>query len=152
MPEGRGFPRIPMITFFVPGVPQPGGSKKGFFNKKTARVQVSEANSKCAPWRAVVSQAAMEAVNGAGLLDGPLRMKLEFVVVRPKGHYGSKGLRPAAPAFPTVRPDASKLARAAEDALTGIIWRDDSQVVTQLVTKRYGEQAGVTVTIVEEKV
>ena len=37
-----------------------------------------------------------------------------------------------------MRPDATKLVRAVEDALTGLVWRDDAQVVIQTVRKRYG--------------
>ena len=41
----------------------------------------------------------------------------------------------------------TKLVRAVEDALTGLVWRDDAQVVVQTVRKRYGhpERAEVLV-------
>ncbi len=38
-----------------------------------------------------------------------------------------------------MKPDATKLVRALEDALTRIVWKDDAQVVTQVVHKRFGE-------------
>ncbi len=38
-----------------------------------------------------------------------------------------------------------------EDALRGILWRDDAQIVTQVATKRYGPQAGAWIRVVEEK-
>jgi len=31
-----------------------------------------------------------------------------------------------------------KLARAVEDALTGVIWADDAQIVDEVIRKRYG--------------
>jgi Holliday junction resolvase RusA-like endonuclease len=68
---------------------------------------------------------------------------------RPRAHFGARGLRPAAPAWPTVRPDVLKLARAVEDALTGLVWRDDSQIVVELLTKQYGEQASCEVLVAE---
>ena len=37
------------------------------------------------------------------------------------------------------RPDIDKLARAALDALSGVIWRDDSQVVELVASKSYAE-------------
>jgi crossover junction endodeoxyribonuclease RusA len=141
------------ISFWVAGVPQPGGSKKGFYNPKLGRVMITEDNKRCAPWRAAVSQAAMEATST--MLEGPLRLHFSFVMPRPKGHFGTGKkagmLKPSAPQFPAQRPDASKLTRSSEDALKGILWRDDSQIVTQVITKRYGAQAGLMVTVTPEK-
>jgi predicted short-subunit dehydrogenase-like oxidoreductase (DUF2520 family) len=34
-----------------------------------------------------------------------------------------------------------KLARGVEDALTGIVWRDDAQIVVEHLEKRYGSPA-----------
>lgn len=141
------------IEIWVPGVPQPGGSKKGYYNPKLGRVMITEANKKSAPWRAVVSQTASEAVSQ--MLEGPLTARFDFVFPRPKGHFGSgknaSVLKKSAPLFPAVKPDATKVLRSTEDALKGILWRDDSQIVTQYVTKRYGEQAGALIRVRQEK-
>jgi Holliday junction resolvase RusA-like endonuclease len=102
---------------------------------------VRDSAKKGAPWRRQVAQAAGEAMNGAGLLDGALSLTVRFWVPRPKGHYGARGLRPSAPVYPTTRPDVTKLLRAIEDACTGIVWRDDAQVVVQHAIKAYGEPA-----------
>lgn len=108
---------------------------------------VRDSAKKGAPWRRQVAQAAGEAMNGTGLLDGALELSVIFTVPRPKGHFGVRGLRPSAPAYPTVRPDVTKLLRAVEDALTGIVWRDDSQVVCQHAYKEYGEPARADVKV-----
>ena len=42
-----------------------------------------------------------------------------------------------------------KLARAVEDALTGIVWRDDAQIVDEQLSKVYGEPARVEVDVAE---
>lgn len=137
------------IEFFVPGIPQPGGSKRGFYNPKMKRVIITEDNARSKPWRAAVSEAAMQAVTA--MLDGPLAVRLDFIVPRPKGHFGSgrnEGvLRASAPAFPAVKPDVTKLVRPTEDALKGILWRDDAQIVSQAATKRYGPQAGCRIRV-----
>ena len=87
-------------------------------------------------------------MKGVALLpDSPLNLEVDFYVPRPKGHFGKRGLRLSAPAFPTVKPDATKLLRAVEDALTGIVWRDDAQVVEQHVSKLYGEPARAEIRI-----
>jgi Holliday junction resolvase RusA-like endonuclease len=148
------------VKFTVYGVAQPAGSKRGFYNAKAGRVIVTDANAKSRPWKALVSDAAVQAMtigdpNGqsrvlemAAPLDGPLLLELTFWMPRPKGHYGKKGVRPSAPRFPTVKPDVLKLARGVEDALSGIVYRDDAQVVTEVLQKAYGEPARVEVRVV----
>lgn len=128
------------VTFTVYGVAQPAGSKTAG-RTKDGRTFVRDSAKRGQPWRRQVAQVAGEAVNGGGLLEGPLELSVIFTMPRPKSHYGAHGLRPSAPAYPTTRPDATKLLRAVEDACTGIIWRDDAQVVAQHAYKVYGEPA-----------
>lgn len=132
------------VAFVVNGLAAPAGSKRGFVNRRTGGVIITDASKRSKPWQARVAAAAAEAMDGP-LLDGPLELTLVFVLPRPKGHYGSgrnaSSVRASAPAFPTVKPDVSKLVRAVEDALTGIVWRDDAQVIAQHAYKEYGEQA-----------
>jgi Holliday junction resolvase RusA-like endonuclease len=66
----------------------------------------------------------------------PVQLGLKFYVTRPKTtHYGSgRNARTLnavglASRFPTGRPDLSNLVKLAEDALTGLVWQDDDQVV-----------------------
>lgn len=136
---------------FVPGIPQPGGSKRGFFVRGLNRVVISDANPKAKDWKTSVAQVASEAAKGIEIMTGPLKVRMDFVWPRPKGHYRTgkhKGeIRDSAPQYHTVRPDAGKVARSTEDALTGILWRDDSQIVTEILTKRYGPIPGCTITV-----
>jgi Holliday junction resolvase RusA-like endonuclease len=132
------------FAFWVPGVPAPGGSKKAFIVNGKARLTDAAKGNK--DWRASVAHAAREAYAGP-VLEGPLFVSFIFYVVRPKSHTGKRGLLPSAPAFPTTRPDVLKLARSTEDALTGILWRDDSQTVHLIAMKRYGAQAGCNVRV-----
>lgn len=104
------------------------------------------------PWRNTVAAAAVRALAGQPASAAPLVVELLFFVARPKGHYGTgrnlETLRPAAPTFPTTNPDLDKLTRAVLDALTGIVYRDDAQVIDVAASKRYGSP-GVHVWIVE---
>lgn len=139
------------VTFTVLGRPQPAGSKKGFVNPKTGRVIITDDAKKSRPWKSVCSGDAHVAMAGRVLLDGPLGFKVTFYVQRPKSHFGTgrnaRTLKDSAPAYPAVKPDTTKLVRAIEDALTGIVWRDDAQVVTQVAFKRYGEPERAEVTV-----
>lgn len=69
--------------------------------------------------------------------DVPCRLDLEFFLDRP--------LVPAAWA-PVGRPDIDNLEKAVMDALKGVFWHDDCQVVTTCHKKRYGDP-GVRITI-----
>lgn len=131
---------MPDLAFTVYGQAQPAGSKTAG-RTKSGRMFVRDSAKGSRPWKTQVAQAAGEAMNGTGLLDGALELSVIFTVPRPKGHYGVRGLRPSAPEHPTTRPDVTKLLRAVEDACTGIVWRDDSQIVAQHAYKEYGEPA-----------
>jgi crossover junction endodeoxyribonuclease RusA len=136
---------LDVVTLWVPGIPQPGGSKRAFLHRKTRRPIVTDDCRRNKDWRAVVALCAVEHFREP--LDGPLGVDVEFCVQRPKGHMGKRGLRPSAPTYPTVRPDATKLWRSTEDALTGIAWRDDSQIVIQTVRKVYGVTPGARIRV-----
>lgn len=138
-----------MISFSVFGKPAPAGSKRGFVNRRTGGVIITDDSKNSRPWKAMVTDAAVRAMNGRSLLDGPLMLSLKFVLPRPKGHFGKRGLRSSAPAIPTVKPDLLKLARAVEDALTGICYRDDAQIAREILDKFFGEPARVEVCILQ---
>jgi Holliday junction resolvase RusA-like endonuclease len=117
---------------------------------------VTDANQNAAPWKQQVAGAARAVVGDhAELLTGPLLLRVDFYLARPKGHYGTGRnhgvLKLTAPAYPTTKPDATKLLRGLEDALTGVLWRDDAQIVAQYVFKHYGtpERAVVSVSPME---
>lgn len=137
-----------MISFTVHGTPQPAGSKRAFPIMRNGRpgVAVSDDNPKSKDWKLQVAQAARAAYAGP-LLDGPLQVSMVFVRPRPASHYGKKGPRASAPEWPTTRPDVLKLARAVEDSLTSVIWRDDAQIVREVLAKCWGESAQVEIVV-----
>lgn len=128
------------------GKPQPAGSKRGFVNPRTGGVIITDANKNAKSWQQEVASAAIMTKSlipfDEPIETGPLSLVLSFFVTRPKGHYGTgrnKGrVRDSAPGLPAVKPDLTKLVRAVEDALTGVVWRDDAQIVFQTVGKFYG--------------
>jgi Holliday junction resolvase RusA-like endonuclease len=135
------------VEFTVLGKPQPAGSKRGIpiYRKGkqfTGKVAVVDANKRSKPWQAEIRAAAREAMGDSPLLGYALILEVDFYVARPRGHYRTGRhageLRHTVPLYPAVRPDATKLLRAIEDAMTGLVWIDDAQVVTQVARKRYG--------------
>jgi len=54
--------------------------------------------------------------------------------------------------YHTKRPDLDNLIKSVKDALTGIIWKDDSQIVKLRAEKRFGpEQVNIKVNFLEGK-
>lgn len=104
-------------------------------------VRMFEANERLPAWRQEVAAAAVQ-VYGGPLLVGAVRLDIAFRFPRAAGHFGTgrnEGkLKPSAPQFHVIKPDTLKLARAVEDALTGVIYRDDRQVVSHTLDKEYG--------------
>lgn len=139
------------VSFTVIGKPEPAGSKRAFRHNGTGRMVVVDANRKAKPWQVAVARAGAEAMDGGPLLSSAVELRLTFFSPRPKGHYGTGRnagtLRSSAPSHPTGRPDVLKLARGVEDALTGVCWRDDAQIVDEHLHKHYGEPPRVEVRI-----
>ena len=139
-----------MIAFTVIGQAQPAGTKRSFPFRRdggTLGVRVTDANPKAAGWKREVALAAREVATGTALLAGPLVLEATFFRPRPKAHLGARGLRPSAPARPITSPDLLKTARALEDALKGVVYRDDAAIVEEHLSKHYGEPQRVEVTI-----
>lgn len=143
----------PPLEFFCPGKPQTAGSKTAIPGKGPGgRPLVVESGNRAAKrtWRGDLRDAAGEAIRRHPAwwpTDKPLAVTFVVVRKRPSGHLRSGrwaglvkdscvGLRPV------QRPDTSKLVRAAEDALTGVVWLDDAALVEQHAFKAYGDQVG----------
>lgn len=140
------------VRFWVPGIPAPGGSKRGFVNKKSGKVVLMDmGGERTKSWREAVRVFGYQAMSGREPLSGPLRLELRFFMPRPKAHFGTgkraEILRPDAPAWHTNAPDTTKLIRSTEDALKGVVWRDDCQVAVQFAEKTYGTQTGAQITV-----
>jgi len=136
-----------MIEITIYGHAEPAGSKT-----KT-QYGVRDSNPRSKVWKEEVRREAARILASdvnSKLLDGPLRVRFTFYRPRPKGHYGTKGDLNAAgrrATHPTTKPDTTKLIRGVEDALTGIVWRDDSQIVQQAGAKKWGEPERVHIQI-----
>lgn len=142
------------IEFFVPGVPKTAGSKSAFPVRKngvlTGKVVVTDSCKKSKPWMADVKHFAYQMFRDSPLL-GPVSLEIEFYLPRPAYHHiGNKKtnpLREDAPTYHDKSPDALKLARAVEDALSGVVYGDDKQIAEERLTKKYSEKTGAKIRI-----
>ncbi|MHC9533164.1 RusA family crossover junction endodeoxyribonuclease [Dellaglioa sp. L3N] len=84
------------------------------------------------------------------LVDCPIRVEID--VYRPNNKGTSKkqiDLRERKLVLPIVKPDATNYAKGIEDALTGIVWKDDNLIVESETKKYYSVTPRIEVRIKE---
>lgn len=125
------------IIFTVFVRPEPQGSVRAFTPKGWKRPILTSDNKDLKSFRQEIAKEGIRARIKAGFHElmfekhEPVEVTLRFFFQRP----------PSAPKKRTchvVRPDADKCIRGCLDALTGIVWQDDSQVVRIQAEKHYG--------------
>lgn len=129
-----------ITEFFVEGHPAPKGSTRSFVPKgsKTGKLVTLTASKGLEGWENRVYSAAVQ--SGISVVPGRVDVVVTFLLPRPKYHYGKAGLRPEyAKAHYLKPPDTDKLLRAVLDALTGVAYLDDAQVVRTHPEKRFTE-------------
>jgi crossover junction endodeoxyribonuclease RusA len=129
-----------VVAFWVAGLAAPQGSKNPWGGESSKQLR---------PWRNDVKAAAAKAMGSEPPAFGPIDLVCHFVFQRPKAHFGTGGkaevLKESAPLFVVKQPDLDKLVRAIGDALTGVVYRDDSQIASLHTTKTYGDRPGVLI-------
>lgn len=117
------------VAFTVRGLPVPQGSVRAFV--AGGRAHVAARSAPLMAWRTAIATAASTAMADRALLEGPLSVDAMFYLPRPAS------LPKKRVTYPSKRPDLDKLTRALCDALTGVVWRDDAQVVVLYMQKLY---------------
>lgn len=154
------------LRFTVVGKAQPAGSKRAVPNSRDWRTRagvtwkVIDANPDADRWKQTVATTARGALlayarqTGESIVqpmfDVPVEVSMIFRRARPESHVNTKG-EPNAEGlrhpFPDAKPDVLKLARAVEDALTGIVYADDARIVRELLVKEWGERDEVEIAV-----
>ena len=124
------------FTFTVLGKPAPQGSKR-----HVGKGVMVESSKRCKPWRQDVRHTVIELLPGDwhANMDKAIALSATFVFARPKSHFRTNGdLKPTAPRHCKGRiGDVSKLVRAVEDAMTGIVYNDDAQIIDLIAHRRF---------------
>ena len=127
------------VRFAVDGKPEPKGSARAVKSKSTGRPVLLMGGDKASArrlksWATAIGWAARAAWTGPAIA-GPVYLSAHFIVP-------GKATRP---------PDLDKLQRTVLDALTGIVYVDDAQVVAVEASKDSAAEAtrpiGVTIEI-----
>ena len=131
-----------VIEFTVFGIPKPQGSKTAMpFRRKNGKLganllEGSTPKSRAAfkDWRSAIAHAAStwnaRHLASPPALEGALAVTLHFFLPRPKS-------LPKRVLFSSKKPDLDKLVRTVFDGMTGILFKDDSQIVSLRASKEY---------------
>ena len=137
-----------MMQFTIDANPVAKGRPK--FSKVGGFVK-TYSPKKTVDYEQIVRQTAAQAMGPTELLETPVAVYLYIRLPIPKS-YPRKRLEACLKGLerPTKKPDIDNLAKSVLDGINGVIWRDDSQIVSLHVTKVYSTQPGVDVLIREE--
>lgn len=122
------------ILFFVPGPPVAQQRAKTIF--KGGRVLGKYDPECCKIYKALVKQLAWKvmAENQLSCTDLPVRIEMIFALPRPKSISIKK--RP----YPITRPDVDNLYKGVADAMEGIVYEKDEQVICCTIRKCYADR------------
>ena len=135
------------VSFVVYSRAAPQGSKRHIGNGV-----MIESSKRVKPFRADVRKAAESAALPPDWpMAAPVRVGFRFHFARPKSHFKCNGvaLSKSAPEEATSHGlgDLEKLARSVNDALSGVLFNDDRQVVEMHLAKAYDSEDLVIISV-----
>lgn len=124
------------IKFTVPGDPVAKGRARSFVRNGHVAHYTPE---KTARYENLVKLAAAQAMGTTAPIEVAVFLIVRAYMPIPKS-WSLKKQRAAAleEIFPTSRPDLDNIVKAIKDGANGVTWKDDSQVVDVIASKRYG--------------
>lgn len=142
-----GIPRTKgSVTAFVPAKPWATPPRRP--NGSIIVTVKNAAGPQEKSWAKATAERAKQAMARRGVELAPpgvaVAVQITFWMPRGKGHYGTGRnagqVKPSAPHWPLTSADVDKMIRSALDALTGVVYADDRQVVELHARKVYAEQ------------
>jgi len=136
-----------MITFKVDG--DPVGKQRARYAKRGNFVQTYTPD-KTRNYESLIKEAAIQAMGSNEILETPVNLYLYIRAPIPKS-LPKKRLEACLNGLekPIKKPDASNVLKSVEDAMNGVVYKDDSQIVNIHVTKVYSSQSGIDVCVKE---
>lgn len=143
-----------IVRFEVPGDAKSFGTKTTAFMRDGALVRGTRKTEKAERWEERVAFGARAAMlltetpdPHVRLLEGPVIVRFLCIFAMKKGRVLKKSRRPRE--WKTTKVDIDKVARLVLDALEGVVYLQDAQVVGLESWKIYGAQGELARTIVE---
>ena len=136
-----------MVTFKVDG--DPVGKQRARYAKRGNFVQTYTPD-KTRNYESLIKEAAIQAMGSNEILETPVNLYLYIRAPIPKS-LPKKRLEACLNGSekPIKKPDASNVLKSVEDAMNGVVYKDDSQIVNIHVTKVYSSQSGIDVCVKE---
>lgn len=126
------------LSFTLPGEPLPKGDRIA----RNGHVVITKSTARVKRWEESLGWTVRAALGGVALsYTGPIMIEASFYFAPPRKLPADRL------GFPCVRPDVDKCLRALLDALSGVVYRDDGQIVDVVARKRYSDRPRVDVTV-----
>lgn len=147
-PAANGHADATQVTIHLPGPPRGKGRPRFRMMKLGAQmIGKTYTDEKTRSYETLLREAAQAVMGDRPLLDGPLRMTMDARFAVPASWSKKKQARALAGEIrPTGKPDFDNLAKVL-DALNGVVWRDDSLIVSGSIDKSYSDRPGLTITV-----
>jgi len=140
-PEGGLDP----VTINLVGVPQGKGRARAFMRAGHISHYTPE---KTRTYEGMIRTQAMQEIGNKEPFDCPVEFVMRAVFPVPASWSSKKRERALTGEIkPGKKPDLDNIAKAWNDALNGVVYRDDSLICRMTLDKRYGPQALVVVTV-----
>jgi len=136
-----------MVTFKVDA--DPVGKQRARYAKRGNHV-MAYTPDKTRNYESLIKEAAIEAMGSSEPLETPVTLYLYIRAPIPKS-LPKKRIEACLNGLekPIKKPDASNVLKSVEDAMNGVVYKDDSQIVNIHVSKVYSSVSGVDVCIKE---
>jgi len=136
-----------MVTFKVDA--DPVGKQRARYAKRGNFVQTYTPD-KTRNYESLIKESAIEAMGSSEPLETPVNLYLYIRAPIPKS-LPKKRIEACLNGLekPIKKPDASNVLKSVEDAMNGVVYKDDSQIVNIHVTKVYSSQSGIDVCVKE---
>lgn len=133
------------ISFIIPVAPVAKGRARSYRRGNHIGHYTPK---KTSDYESFVRDIAVEIMLGKRIIDVPVYMIATFYLPIPKS-WSKKKRKMALDGdlMPTSKPDCSNYIKSIEDALNGVIYKDDSQIVDVYARKRYSERPRAEVSI-----
>jgi len=136
-----------MVTFKVDA--NPVGKQRARYAKRGKHV-MAYTPDKTRNYESLIKEAAIQAMGSNEILETPVNLYLYIRAPIPQS-YSKKRSEACLNGSekPIKKPDASNVLKSVEDAMNGVVYKDDSQIVNIHVSKVYSSLAGVDICVKE---
>jgi Holliday junction resolvase RusA-like endonuclease len=136
-----------MVTFKLDA--DPVGKQRARYARRGNFVQTYTPD-KTRNYEALLKDAAIEAMGSSEPLETPVSLYLYIRVPIPKS-FSKKKVQECLNGSeqPMKKPDSSNVLKSVEDAMNGVVYKDDCQIINHHMTRVYSTLAGVDICVKE---